>query len=290
MQRNDSSHTESGMTFLPAAARVALLLCAICFCTAAAAAAGQSALPLPRTVTLAVNSATPPYVLEESGSGLEVDIVRAALKTQGVDVRLLYASQLRMGQLLHEGRVDAITPVSRMAGMQNVFLSANHISYRNIAVSLRANNCTISAVADLKKYVVQAFQNASRFLGSEYLNAVRQSPRYMETPDQAGQVLAFFTRQDRVIVLDERIFRHFVHKIPAEMTDDYVIHTIFPETRNHVAFADAALRNAFNKGLQQIVSDGTYKKITSRYPTLCKTRDCYKRKPEKRPYPRSPDM
>ncbi|MFV0421993.1 substrate-binding periplasmic protein [Oleidesulfovibrio sp.] len=232
-----------------------------------------TSIAIPRTIVLGANHSTPPYVIAETQKGLEIEIIKAAMNSQGYDVTLVFASQYRMASLLKSGKLDAVTPVTTSSMPEDTYISDSHITYRNIAVSLTSHNHTIHTISDLNQHVILAFQNAKALLGDEYRNAVGSSPRYLETPDQQKQVHSFFVQQDSVIVLEERIFQHYMQQLPPDKLTAYTVHKPFPLTHYHVAFRDPELREIFNMGLKAIKKSGEYARITGNYPQQCEHND-----------------
>lgn len=62
------------------------------------------AAPQKKPIVIAASATIPPYVIEKTDSGIQLDIIKAALVEQGVsNIVVIYMSNKRAEQQLHSG-------------------------------------------------------------------------------------------------------------------------------------------------------------------------------------------
>jgi polar amino acid transport system substrate-binding protein len=214
----------------------------------------------------------PPHVMDGAKAGIEIEIVRAALKETGYTFT---TRQLPYGQLADavvKGNVDAAaTVISRDDG---TFYSDNYITFHNVAITKKSSGIELKAVAELKGRSILAWENAWEALGPEF--QVLFSPKvkepyrkkYMEIADQKEQVEKFWSGKAEVIVIDESIMRWFSNELRHEVVQSQALeyHRIFsPNTEYRVSFKSEKVRNDFNEGLREIRSNGVYEGLYDKY-------------------------
>lgn len=222
-----------------------------------------------REVVLSVGTSMPPYVMSDRDMGLEVDIVREALRLAGHTVSTRYAPLARVPMQLQDGVADAALTINRETAPGLRCYSDSHITYHNVAISLAKNGFSIESLADLKGKSVTAFQRADLRLGCEYQDAIEQTSKYRETADQTIQLNLLFSGRTDVIVIERHIFRTLLYETPPsdeiDLTQEYVIHPIFPPTHYNVGFNDSGLCREFNTALRQLRSTGRYDELKAAY-------------------------
>ncbi|MGE5503366.1 MAG: substrate-binding periplasmic protein [Actinomycetota bacterium] len=235
----------------------------------AAAVLAILAAPCPAAeVVLAVGRSLPPYVIAEEWRGIEYDIVKRSLESEGHTISPRVVPLARVARDLELGKVDAATPMIEASGVK-AFYSQSHITYRNVAISLASRDLHIDKVADLAGKSVIAFQNATKFLGPDYAAAVAANPQYREEDRQVVQPVLLFLGRTDVVVADRNIFAWFADspevKAKADTTQAVRFHPLFPPTEYHVAFRDEAIRDAFDRGLKRLKDSGEYARIVQSY-------------------------
>lgn len=221
-------------------------------------------------VVVAVGRSLPPYVIAETWTGVEYEIVKEALALEGHAIQPRFMAYARVVKEMNAGLVDAAMTMRPDSGVRACY-SDSHVTYRNVAITLARHDLTIRSVADLADKSVVAFQNASLYLGPEYRKAVASNPHYREEAKQVVQPLLLFLDRTQVVVADRNIFGWFAHDPEvtgkADNTQQLRIHAIFPPTDYHVAFRSQALCESFNRGLAKLRDSGMAAAITARYAT-----------------------
>ncbi len=207
-----------------------------------------STTALAKDIKMAIGLSLPPYVLTESNSGLEVDIVRAALAVKGHTMTPLYVPFARVATTVEQKQADGALTVNETSGLSSVHFSDSHITYQNMAITLKESNLTIKNIADLKGKSMAAFQNARIYLGDEY-KAIADAggSNYNEIANQESQVAMLFIKRAQVAISDINIFKYFKERVKnADTNKEYVLHEIFAPTNYKVAFSDKQVRDDFN--------------------------------------------
>jgi len=236
--------------------RVAMLV----FCVSALQVSASE-----QALTVAISLDIPPYVMNQAGDGLELDIVREALPAYSV-----HFIQRPYGELqnaVSAGKADASVGVR--AADDAVFYSDNFITFANYAISKEADNFTIKRIEDLKDHSVLTWQGAWRVLGDAFISLFGPGglarDNYMEVADQAEQVRLFWRGRSDVIVIDRSIFNHF-SKQQGQSLSEARLHPVFPPVTNYrVAFRNAAVRDQFNQGVRALCDSGRYTALLNRY-------------------------
>jgi polar amino acid transport system substrate-binding protein len=228
-----------------------------------------AALPLPAagcTLRAAVGLDKPPYVIEATHSGLELDIFSAAAQGVGCEVSYVHVPPTRGLQMIHNGDIDAILTVRSDASSEGYY-SEPYISYRNVALTLERRNIALESVADLRQYRVMAFQNAKLALGPAFRQAVDRNPDYRELASQQTQVNMFHLGRVDVIIGDVRILHRLRASMPPGIDRQQAVkvHDLFAPTEYRALFKDPDLRDRFNEGLRLIRTNHTLQRITDRY-------------------------
>lgn len=219
-----------------------------------------------KEVTIGFGISKPPYVIAETKSGLEYEIIDAALKAAGHSLNPSFAPQTRGELYLKAKEIDGAA-TKRQDSFDGFFPSDVYIHYHNFAFSLKSKPLTIKKISDLGKYSVRAFQTAKTLLGNEFKAMADSNPKYFEVANQKFQVAQLFGNRVEVVIADDRVFEHFLGIVKAEQgfTDEIIKYDIFPMSPYVVMFHDKNLRDSFNKGLAKIKANKTYEEILAKY-------------------------
>ncbi|MBF0111615.1 MAG: transporter substrate-binding domain-containing protein [Desulfamplus sp.] len=221
---------------------------------------------LAEELIMGVGLALPPYFIEESNSGFELDIIKESLKFKGHTVNFKFIPFARIPIYFSEGKVNCVSTINENSGIEAHY-SDNHVSYQNFAITLKSNNVVINSIADLKDKEVLAFQNAKLYLGKEFAEMAEKNPKYEEIASQQSQTIRLYLNRTQVFIGDGNIFKYYSKQVAdkADTTQEVVFHSIFPKTDYKVAFNSEQLMKEFNEGLHHIKSSGLYDTLLSKY-------------------------
>jgi len=214
----------------------------------------------------------PPYIADNATSGLEIDIVRDALKYKGHTFKPQQFSYGELDYVVQQKGLDGAAAVQKTD--DGTFYSENFIAFRNYAFTKKSAGITINSVADLKGKTIVAWQDAYKDLGPEFEALFSPSVelpyrnKYREIPDQAKQVAMFWNSEAEVIVIDESIMLWFTKHLANKSgsIQDLVYHNIFGDkTQFRVSFKDQQVRDDFNEGLKYIHEKGIYQQVIDKY-------------------------
>lgn len=218
------------------------------------------------TLTVGFSTHKPPYVIEASASGIEVDIVTEAARAAGFHVVPRFAPMARLARMVERGELDAVASTN-YGDLAEMHFSEEYIAYQNYAVALAARKLPIKTIADLERYSVSTFQRARNLLGPEFSLMANANPRYREEADQSVRNRLLLAGRVDVVVGDRRIIEHFNREISAQAdtTQALTWYSLFPPTPYRVGFVKSEWRDRFNAGLASIRKKGAYAATIKRY-------------------------
>jgi polar amino acid transport system substrate-binding protein len=223
-------------------------------------------------LVIAFSLDTPPYVMDEGKTGIEIDIVRAALAPKGYTFTVRQMPYGELADAVKEEGVDAAATVTKLDN--GTFYSDEYITFHNAAISKKSAGLTIDSIEDLKGKSILAWENAYEDLGPKF--ATLFSPdvkapyreKYREIANQKNQVEMFWKGEAEVIVIGEAVMKWFTQELADEVDTKapLVDHKIFPaDTKFRISFQSERVRDDFNAGLKQLQASGEYEKIYARY-------------------------
>jgi polar amino acid transport system substrate-binding protein len=216
-------------------------------------------------LTVAIAPDIPPYVMNKATSGIEVDIVQDILA--GYTLHFIQLPFQELEVAVAQKRADVVVSVQGVE--KGAFYSKAFISFANYAISKKAAGLDIERVADLKNHQVLAWQDAYLELGPAFRELFApESPQrrnYVEVANQREQMRMFWQSKDAVIVIDRSIFSYLSEEMGHSMRE-VSLHALFPAVSSFkVGFKDAAVRDAFDRGLTELCQNGKYAKVLTRY-------------------------
>jgi len=225
-------------------------------------------------IVVAVQPDTPPYVMQGATRGIEIELVRTIL--EGQKLRFIQMPYAELESAVAEKKADMAVGVRHIA--DGVAYSKDFITFANYAISRKADDLKIDAVADLRGHPVLAWQDAADELGEEF--AALFSPRaragrnYAEVGDQEEQVRRFWRTNGAVLVIDRSVFGYFNAAL-GHSTEEVTFHDIFVGATNFkVGFKDPNTRDEFDQRLTALCASGDYQKILARYHVDLPTTVC----------------
>jgi polar amino acid transport system substrate-binding protein len=223
-------------------------------------------------LVIAFTPDTPPYVMDEGQTGIEIEIVRVALAPKGYTFTVRQMPYGELADAVKEQGVDAAATVTEMNN--GTFYSDEYITFHNAAFTKKSAHLTIDSIEDLKGQTVLAWENAYEDLGPKFealFSPDVKAPyreKYHEIANQRDQVEEFWKADADVIVIGEAVMKWFSKEL-ADVVDTkspLVIHEIFPKkTKFRISFESAKVRDDFNAGLKALRASGEYDKIYAKY-------------------------
>jgi polar amino acid transport system substrate-binding protein len=222
-------------------------------------------------LVIAVQLDTPPYVMDQAATGIEIDIIREALRPGGYTFTTRQMSYGHLLDAVATSGVDAAASVIKRE--DGCYYSENYIAFRNAAITKKAAGIRIDTIADLKGKSIVAWEDAYEDLGAEFQalfspRAQEARGQYREIANQAEQVEMFWKGEAEVIVIDESVMGWFTSALSGKIdtTAALAYHRIFAgETQFRIAFRSERVRDDFNAGLKQLRASGGYDAIHRRY-------------------------
>ncbi len=230
-----------------------------------------------KVVNIGVSFSIPPWVIQESGSGIELDILREALAFSGYQIKVNYLSFALSYSMFEAKKLDGILNVKE-SSLNTGYVSEPVVTFQNVAISLKEKNYPEQIeLSFLKDKSVVAFQNASLLLGDAFNQTVKANPHYEEVAQQSLQIKLLMIRGIDFIIMEKNIFGYYWHealKDPnlIQATSSFkrpvTLHYLFAPNNYRFAFASEEVRDAFNAGLAKLKSNGGYQAIFDRYNHL----------------------
>lgn len=216
-----------------------------------------------------------PYSFKNNGvdSGIEVDIIRAALKSCGHTIKPVIAPKARLAIILKDGKADVSATIQGVDG-DGLFFSDPYISFRNFAISKKIRGVELSHLSDVDKYSFIIWQGGWKNLGPLFEfyyhpdNAGKFPSNYHEVYSQLNQSKMFWAGRADLIIVDKAIFEHLRKQLRNEFdtAEPVVFHDILKsQTSYPAAFRSKELRDQFNLALKKMQSDGSYQAILDAY-------------------------
>ncbi len=219
----------------------------------------------------------PPQV-NENGEGREAEIIIAALRGGGITKPIQFHVMpfTRHWQLFKtDTRYHAVTTVPTELELDGL-RSDTYIEYQNGAIyrlDMFPDGLGMDPLQLIQTKRVVAFAGATTILPS--MKKVSEvAPVYLERQDQASHSIMFSNKIVDIVIADELIFDYYNRKLPrnnSTLNDELIeFDPIFCPTPYQVIFRDVYLRDAFNRGLQLLRSNGTLRSINRKYELMVK--------------------
>ncbi|MCK8123588.1 transporter substrate-binding domain-containing protein [Pseudoalteromonas sp. 2CM39R] len=215
-----------------------------------------------KPIIVAASASLPPYVFQDTNSGIQLEILKAAFKSQGIsNISIHYMSNKRAEQQLMQGKVDIALNFPPVL-TSHVYKSDELLRYQNVAVSLADKDLKINSIYDLAGKSVLAFQNATNFIEAPFKSVTNILRSYEEVVNQEAQVDHLMKGWVDVIILERRVFLYYLEKYKQSAeVKPFIVHAIFKEAPRPAFFYSKTLKNTFNLGLGEIIESGQYQAI-----------------------------
>ena len=216
-----------------------------------------------------VGLAKPPYVIQDTNSGYEIELVSEVLERMGKTPNFVFVPFGRTVRMLHSDRVDSIMTVNTNLINEQDLLSDTYIVYQNVVITRKSDNFRLSSLNELSNLSIAAFQNAHKILGTEYDAQVKASPTYVEVANQKNQTKMLFTNKVQALVMDINIFRALSPSVGGEEDySDVDIHFVFPKSPYKMAFKNKSHIPSFNQSLALFKTTERFQALVDKYNLL----------------------
>lgn len=215
---------------------------------------------------IAASFAKPPYIMPDTHSGFEIELMTDIFKELKHDVKFAYMPYDRSIELLNLKQTDVALTLNNLSGVAPQYLSDIYVFYQNVALSLKDKNLPIQKLQDLSRYSVLGFQSASDVLGPEFAAAIKGNKLYTEIADQSLQLELLLNEQTDVIIIDLNIFHYLSLELTgSDQFEKVTVHPFFAPSRYSAGFKDLTLKQQFNQTLGKYVSSGRYEALKAKY-------------------------
>lgn len=229
-----------------------------------------------KTVTIAFTQSLPPYLSKDNKSGIERDIIVAALEASGVKIGKIYnVNYKRAAILMRKKEVDGIVANQGNQSYSSngfpVYESASTISYVDCAVTKRSRKMALKSLTDYSGRIIWAFKSAKEVFGSEFKKMAETNKGYTEAADQENQSEMLIMERIDIAISDRNIFTHKVLHGPKGFgIDKFDFHHFTESTPRNLKFRSDSVRQLFNRGVKAIRKNGKYHKILKKYQKFYK--------------------
>lgn len=212
-------------------------------------------------ISIGVSPSVAPYVIKANDSGLQLQILKAAFNSQGIDnIEIVYMSNKRAEQALQAGFVDVVMDYAGKS-FNEIYQSKSLFSFQNVAVSLKSRGYKINTTYDLSGKSVLAFQHATALLPPSFNAVIQKLQFYDEVINQQAQIDHLLKGWTDIIILEKRVLMYYLQRVDANQRKPIAVHTIFPKSPRPAFFNSKVLQEVFDLGLADIIENGEYAKI-----------------------------
>lgn len=224
-----------------------------------------------KEISMAFSQEIPPYIIEKSNTGIEIDIISAALAYKGHTLKPLYFPLGRVPIAFSNNLVDAAMG-DMGVDLKNAYYADPAVIYDNVFITLKSRHISITKPSDLNPLLVASFQGAEKRY-AYWLEKVVNDKRFFGVSDQLKQVKLLHLGRFDVVLCDRYIFKYFVNKIKitesVDISDieEHTFTTVDPMDYRPV-FRNKKIRGDFNAGLHYLKESGEYQRIYDKYLKL----------------------
>lgn len=174
----------------------------------------------------------------------------------GYEVQFVVAPYAKLTQLLQQKRIDVAT---RQSGdpLPDLYYSSVYLEVHNLVFARKDFTAQIRQIADLSRYQLVGFQNASHVLGSAFATASLQAPSYQEVFDHIQAVQLLLKGRTELLVLNKQTFYRRLAELqqPASAVQSF---DVLPKVYYRLAFAKPQLQQQVESRLLQYQKQGSF--------------------------------
>jgi polar amino acid transport system substrate-binding protein len=218
-----------------------------------------------QTVRLATLEWSPYISTQLPAEGYVAEVIRAAFERSGYKVAFYYMPWDRAVKAVLGGQYDGLTPAYKTRAEENS-ASNPFPGAPLVFAQRRGRNIEYDTLKDLRPYkiaVVRGFLNTPEFDAASYLQ------KSVTNEERTGYRRLLFGRVDLWLV-DKFVAQTIMHNhLPERAREIEFIKKPLSEPDLYIGFTKskpycATLTEAFNAGLEQVLTDGTLEKILKR--------------------------
>lgn len=213
----------------------------------------------------------PPYVIKAGETGIELDIIKEALKGSKYTPKFEFLPYARILKSFQKKKIDGAININKGL-FPDRYYSNDVLTFSNFAITLKSRNIKLKSIEQLSEYNITAWQNASVLLPESFSNAVEKAPLYRESSDQSAQVKMLFIKRSDVLIINDYTFKFYREKLKKsdlhlveELSQKVEYSDLFPSLPVSFAFNSKPLNQAFNQGLNRLKSNGKLEEILEKY-------------------------
>tara|TARA_R110000868_G_scaffold393013_1_gene663918 strand:+ start:3030 stop:3827 length:798 start_codon:yes stop_codon:yes gene_type:complete len=224
-------------------------------------------------ITIAASDSIPPYVMidhahESKLSGLQVEIVDAAFSAVGIKTKWQTMPNNRLIIHYAKNNVDAALNLPDVSRATSNYSSDVLVYYRNCVIgNVSLKNSWRTSSKDLK---ILGFQTAKAIYADSFpTKYLENNSNYIEVPSQKTLAYHAVNARADLILSDALVFSYYAQSNwPAQLEKSGLACLHELKLPRHIGFKDKAIRDKFNKGLEQIKANGLYDSINDKYSKL----------------------
>ncbi|MBA6391180.1 ABC transporter substrate-binding protein [Colwellia sp. BRX10-3] len=213
----------------------------------------------------------PPFFIESGKKGIFIEIIDEIFKQlPEYKVEYIFMSNSRILHEINYGKsIDVacnIFPSSKL----NAYLSVPIFRFRDVAISKKSSKLIINNINDLRGKSIAAYQGATELLGDEFKQIAKKNHQYSEHAHPKDTTNLMISGKKDIRVGDINIFWNDLNNIHYDniagiTQNDFSVHYLWPDVYSHMAFKEVQLKNLVDEIIKELKSNGTIKKIYSRY-------------------------
>lgn len=225
-------------------------------------------------ISLGSGISMPPYVIADKNRGIAIDLFRAAMAEEGIEISVSYKDNASIADDFNKKQLDAIFIANRKVTPNAHFSELPLVVFHNFAIALTSSEVTLNSSRDLRYYRLGAFRLARKLLPPPYAAAAGHSPDYQEYKLQVKQVKDLFNGERQVQIMDQTIFRYYLSQLRRQHpTSDiyrqqYQYFDLFPKSRYFAVFQNLEMKQAFDRGFAKIIESGKHQRVLKTYQAL----------------------
>ncbi len=222
-----------------------------------------------KVVNIATEPAWTPYWNKDFDSGgFFVEITAEAFKRVGYDIKMNWVPWKRAQELSFSGKYDALLGCYHTdERAKKLEYSAPVTTAEVVLFELAGRNIKFSNLRDLSPYtigVIRGYANTVAFDTADYLKKV-------EAVDSIISIRMLLGGRTDLIINSRKVIEHLINtEFNSEKDNVSVVMPVLQSSNVHIGFSKAnpnhvEIKNAFNKGLDEIKKDGTYDRIMKKH-------------------------